>query len=142
MSAFKVLQRFPPQQKALLTSIGGIDPLESNIISFDIKHSELCLSHQLALQITFGCINKNIFHMVIDEGEAACIMYFSYWKSLGSPQLTTSQTILKDFDGYFLKPHGILTSLSIDLKGKFVSIEVKVVDSILDYNMLLGHTWF
>jgi hypothetical protein len=129
-------------KKALLSSIGGIDPSESNIISFDTEQSELCLSHQLALQIIVGCLNKNIFRMVIDEGETTCIMSLSCWKSLGSPHLTTSQTILKYFDGHFFKPHGILTSLSIELGGKTVSVEVEVVDATLDYNILLGHTWF
>jgi hypothetical protein len=79
---------------------------------------------------------------MIDEGETTCIMSLSCWKSLGSPQLTTSQTILKYFDGHFFKPHRILTSLSIELGGKIVSVEVEVVDATLDYNMLLGHTWF
>jgi hypothetical protein len=142
MSTLEVLQSFPSQWKSLLSSIGGIDPSESNIISFDTEQSESCLSHQLALQIIVGCLNKNIFCTVIDEGETTCIMSLSCWKSLGSPQLTTSQTILKYFDGHFFKPHGILTSLSIELGGKTVSVEVEVVDATLDYNMLLGRTWF
>jgi hypothetical protein len=101
----------------------------------------MCLSHQLALKITVRCLNKNIFHMVIDEGVTTCIMSLSCWKSIGSPQLTTSSTILKYFDGHYFKPHGILTSLSIELGGKTVSVEVEVVDATLDYNFLLGHTW-
>jgi hypothetical protein len=68
MEKLEVFQSYPSQKKALLSSIGGINPLESNIISFDIEQSEPCLSHQLALQIMVGCINKNIFHMVIKEG--------------------------------------------------------------------------
>jgi hypothetical protein len=142
MSALEVLQSFPSQWKSLLSTMGGIDPSESNIISFDTEQSESHLSHQLALQITVGCLNKNIFHMVIDEGETTCIMSLSCWKSLGSPQLTTSPTILKYFDGHSFKPHGILTSLPIELRGKTVSVEVEVVDATLDYNMLLGRTWF
>jgi hypothetical protein len=35
MSALEVLQSFPMQRKSLLSSIGGIDPTESNVISFD-----------------------------------------------------------------------------------------------------------
>jgi hypothetical protein len=69
-------------------------------------------------------------------------MSLSCWKSLGSPQLTTSQTILKYFDGHFIKPHGILNSLSIDIGRNIVSVEVEVVDATLDYNLLLGCTWF
>jgi hypothetical protein len=116
--------------------------LDSKIISFSTEQSESRLSHQLALQITDGCLNKNIFHTVINEGEATCIMSFSCWKSLGSPHLTTYQTTLKYFDGQFFKPHGILTSLSIELGGKTVFVEVELVDTTLDYNMLLDQTWF
>jgi len=80
--------------------------------------------------------------MVINEGETTWIMSFSCWKSIGSLQLTKSQTILKDFDGRFFKPNVILTSLSIEMGGKIVSVEFKLVNSMLDYNLLLGHTWF
>ena len=105
MLTLEVLYIFPSQWKDLLSAIGRIDPSESNIISFDIEHSDPCLSHQLAFQITVGCLNKNIFHTVIDEGVTTFIMSLSCWKALGSPQLTTSQTILKDFDGNFFKPN-------------------------------------
>jgi hypothetical protein len=80
--------------------------------------------------------------MVIDEGSTTYIMSLSYWKALGSPHLTTSQTILKYFDVHSFKPHEIITSLSIELGGKTVSVEVEVVEVTLDYNILLGHTCF
>jgi hypothetical protein len=118
MSTLEVLQSCPSQQKALLSSIGGIDPSKSNVISFDIEHSELHLSHQLAFQIIVGCLNKNIFRTVIDEGATTCIMSLSCWKSLGSPKLTTSPAILKYFDGHSFKPHRVLTSLSIALGAR------------------------
>jgi hypothetical protein len=74
MSTLEVLQSCPSQMKALLSTIGRIDPSKSNIIYFDIEHSELHLSHQLALQITIGCLNKKIFRTVIDEGAVTFIM--------------------------------------------------------------------
>jgi hypothetical protein len=79
---------------------------------------------------------------VIDEGATTCIMSMNCWKSLGSPQLTTLETILKAFDGHFFKPHGIFPSLPIELAGKTASVEVEVIDANLDYNILLGRTWF
>jgi hypothetical protein len=79
---------------------------------------------------------------VLDEGTTTCIMSLTCWKALGSPQLTTSETILKYFDGHFFKPHRILPSLPIELAGKTVSVEVEVIDATLDYNFLLGRTWF
>jgi hypothetical protein len=39
-------------------------------------------------------------------------------------------------------PHGLLHSLVIQLGGKTVSVNVEVVDALLDYNLLLGKKWF
>ena len=36
MFALEVLQSCPTQWKALLSSIGGVDPSESNILTFDV----------------------------------------------------------------------------------------------------------
>lgn len=69
-------------------------------------------------------------------------MSLSYWKALGSPQLMTSMTVLKDFDGHLFKPYRILTSLPIELGGKTASYKVEVIDVTLNYNLLLGCTWF
>jgi hypothetical protein len=40
MSTLEVLQSFPMQCKALLSTIGGIDPAKSNVISFDTNCNE------------------------------------------------------------------------------------------------------
>jgi hypothetical protein len=79
---------------------------------------------------------------VLDEGAATCIKSLTCWKSLGSPQPTTSKTILKSFVEHFFKPHGILPSLPVELAGKNVSVEVEVINATLNYNFLLGRTWF
>ena len=50
--------------------------------------------------------------------------------------LAASQTILKAFDGHLFTPHGILVAFPIELGGKTVTIDV--VNSPLDYNLLLG----
>ena len=52
--------------------------------------------------------------------------------------LTTSQTILKAFDGHLFTPHGILIAFPIELGGKTVTVEVEVVNAPLDCNLLLG----
>jgi hypothetical protein len=36
MSTLEVLQSCPTQQKLLLSMIGGVDPLELNILTFDV----------------------------------------------------------------------------------------------------------
>jgi hypothetical protein len=50
--------------------------------------------------------------------------------------------MLHAFDGQGFHPHGILQSLPIQLGGKTVTVDVKVVDDPLDYNLLLGRSWF
>jgi hypothetical protein len=85
-------------------------------------------------------LGKNIFHIVVDEGASTCIMSMSCWKSIGSPKINPSHTMLKDFDGHMFKPHGIITTFPIELGGKTVSVEVEVVDAPLEYNLLLGCT--
>ena len=56
--------------------------------------------------------------------------------------LAASQTVLKAFNGHLFTPHGILTAFPIELGGKTITIEVEVVNTPLDYNLLLGHSWF
>jgi hypothetical protein len=47
--------------------------------------------------------------------------------------------MLKLFDGHMFWTHGMITTFPIDLGGKTLSIDVKVVDSPLEYNFLLGY---
>ena len=70
-----------------------------------------------------------------------CIMSIQCWRSLGSPSLNQSPTILKAFDGRGFRPFGILQDLPIEVEGKTVSLDVEVVDAPLDYNLLLGRSW-
>ena len=43
--------------------------------------------------------------------------------------------MLKYFNGHYFRPHGIIPSFLVELRGKTISIEVKVVDAPLDYNL-------
>jgi len=45
---------------------------------------------------------------------------------------------LKTFDGKTYMPSGNLSNFQVELGGKTVEIEVKVIDGNLDYNILLG----
>lgn len=136
------VSKLPHIAKYLLESIGGVDPSDTNIISFDTEQSEPHLSHLLKFQIIVSCLGNNIFRTVINEGATTCIMSLSCWKALGSPQLTILPTILNEFGKHLFKPHGILTSLPIELGGKTVSLKVEVVDASLYYNFLISCTWF
>jgi len=73
-----------------------------------------------------------------DEGFATCLMSLVYWKSLGSPTLSQSPTMLTSFDGHYFCPHGILLAFPIQLCGKTMKVDVEVVDVPLEYNLLLG----
>ena len=53
-----------------------------------------------------------------------------------------SPTTLKAFDGRGFQLHGLIPTLSIELGGKIVSVQVEVMDALLDYNLLLGRNWF
>ena len=92
--------------------------------------------------LTIGCLGKNIHQTILDEGATTCIMSLSCRQALGSPTLVPSPIVLKAFDGHIFKPHGILTTLLVEISGKTVTIDVEVIDGPLDYNLLLGRTWF
>jgi hypothetical protein len=46
------------------------------------------------------------------------------------------------FDGRGIHPHGLLQSLPVQLGGKTVTVDVEVVNAPLNYNLLLGRSWF
>jgi hypothetical protein len=141
MSSLEVLQICPAQRKALLKAIGGIDPMDMNLIIFDLEDHIPRIPPQLAFQIQVVVENRNICRTVIDEGASMCVMSIACWKSIGSPPLTESHSTLKAFNGFVFNPYGVLPLLSITLEGKSVTIEVEVFDAPLDYNLLLGHIW-
>ena len=106
MSALEVLQSCPPQRKALLDSLGAVDPADTNILHFDLAHSAPRLHHRIAFQIQVRTKDTVIHHCVVDEGASTCIMSLNYWKALGSPVLVPSGSMLKAFDAHTFKPHG------------------------------------
>jgi len=61
MSTLEFLQSCPTQWKELLKDIGGIDPIDMNLIMIDLEYHITRLPHQLALQIQVIVENKNIF---------------------------------------------------------------------------------
>lgn len=141
MSTLEVLQSCPAQRKLLLSAIGSVDVQDPNLIIFNLENSTPCFPHQMAFQISVIVKNRPIHWTVIDEGASTCIMSIQCWRSLGSPSLNQSPTILKAFDGRGFHPFGILQDLPIEVEGKIVSLDVEVVDAPLDYNLLLGRSW-
>ena len=68
-------------------------------------------------------------------------MSMSCWKDLGSPELVPSNTLLNAFDRIYFQLHGILPAFEIKLAGKAVVVEAEEIDSLLDYNLILGRSW-
>ena len=84
---------------------------------------------------------KKIHRTFIDEGASTCIMFVSFWKEFGSPTLNQSPNTLEAFDRHDSQPFGVLLNLTIVLEGKAVHVKVEVVDTNLNYNILLGRSW-
>lgn len=141
MSALEVLQSFPTQWKALLSAIDAVDPTFENVLNFDLDLHVPRLPPQLAFQIQVVVSENTIFHMIIDEGASTCIMSISCWKAIGSPPLSESPNTLKDFDGQIFNLLGILKSLPISLEGKFIEVDVEVVEAPLEFNISLRRSY-
>lgn len=141
LSTLEVIQICPSQWKALLATIGGIDPYESNLICFDLENHVLRLPHQIAFLIEVIINEKTIHRIIIDEGASTCIMYVSCWKVIGSPTLNQSPNTLGAFYGHDSRPFGVLPNISITLEGKTLHVEVENVDENINYNILLGRGW-
>ena len=73
---------------------------------FDLENFTSRLPHQMAFQIPILVKNRRIFRTIINEGESMCIMSLNFWKSLRSPTINQSPTILKAFDGRGFHPYG------------------------------------
>lgn len=68
MSALEVLQRYPFKQKLLLSAIGGIDLVDTNLIYFDLEIHVPRLCHQISFLIQVIINEKTIHRTTIDEG--------------------------------------------------------------------------
>ena len=91
----------------------------------------------IAFQILVSIWNLVVHQCIMDEGESMCVMSTLVWQNLGSPILQPSSMTLWDYDGHPTKSQGILPHIPITLAGKIVLIDIKVVNSQLDYNLLL-----
>jgi hypothetical protein len=141
MLTLEVIQNFSMKQRALLSVIGGIEPIDANMIAFDLETHLPRLPHQLAFQIQVIVLQKTIFRNIIDEGSLTCVMSLNCWIDIGSPSINQSPITLKSYDGRGFKPFGVLTALPVELEGNTIPVEVEVVNAPLNYNLLLGRSW-
>jgi hypothetical protein len=140
MLALEVLQTYPSQRNALLSTLGALDPSGSKFIKFDVTNVKPRFPYHVALQFHVGYSKYTIKHIVFDEGATTCVMSLFCWKSLDSLTLSQSLTMLTTFDGRSFRPHNIIPSFLVQL-GKMVEVGVEVVDAPLNYNLLLGCNW-
>ena len=118
MSTLEVLQSCPTQRKNLLTTLGDLDLDNTNLIHFNVENYKSRLPHKLAFQIIMKVVENKVFRIVLDEGASTLVLSLSCWKAIGSPELVTSPTNLKAFDGRGFQPHGLISSLVVELGGK------------------------
>jgi hypothetical protein len=125
----------------LLSTLGYLDLCGFKVIKFDVTDVRPPLPYHMSFQIYVEYTKHTIKRTIIDEGVATFVMSLIYWKAIGSPTLSQSVTMLTDFDGHSLRIHEIIPSFLVQLGGKTVKVDVKVVNAPLDYNLLLGHNW-
>ena len=84
---------------------------------------------------------KNILCTIIDEGDSISILSSTTWKAIGSPPLVLAINQILAFNQRPTVPLGILPQFPITLEEKTVCIDVMVVQSPLDFNLLLGRDY-
>jgi hypothetical protein len=102
MSSLVVLQSFPTQRKALLTTLGSAETYNPGTIMLDMTDLKPHLPYHVAFQIVVAhptkTFTRNIFRTVVDEGASTCIISLACWKAIGQPELSLSPTLLTAFD--------------------------------------------
>jgi hypothetical protein len=63
------------------------------------------------------------------------------WQKLGSPELIPSTITLRAYDGRPSSPEGLFENVLIELGGKTILIDIKVISAPLDYNILFGRSY-
>ena len=98
--------------------LGALDLDNSNLIHFNVENYNSRLPHKLALQIITKVVRNKVFRTILDEGASTSVLSLSCWKAIGSPELVTSPTTLKAFDGRGFQPHYLISALAVELGGK------------------------
>ena len=57
MSALEVLKMCPMQRKALLATLGAVDPYDSKLITFNTENGEPCMPLTITFQISVSIWN-------------------------------------------------------------------------------------
>ena len=122
----------------LLAALGAVDPSNSKLITFDTENGESHMPSTIAFQILVSIRNLIVHQCIVDKGASTCIISTLVWKKLGSPILQPSSITLWAYDGHPTKAQGILPHVPITLAENTMLINIEVVNTQLDYNLLLG----
>ena len=63
------------------------------------------------------------------------------WQKLGAPKLKPFVITLRAYDGWPSSPISLFQNVPVCLAGKMVHIDIEVLDTHLDYNILLGWSY-
>ena len=74
MSSLEVLKTCPTQWKALLATLGVVDPSDSKLITFDTENGEPRMPSTIAFQIPVSIQNLVVHRCIVDEGASTCVM--------------------------------------------------------------------
>jgi hypothetical protein len=74
MSVLEVLQTCPTQRRSLLSTLGAVDPVDTQLITFDLDNGEPRLPTIVSFQILVKIQNIIVHHYIIDEDASTCIM--------------------------------------------------------------------
>ena len=83
MFTLEVLKTCPKQWKALLATLGAVDPSNSKLITFDTENGEPCMPSTITFQILVSIRNLVVHRCIVDEGASTCVMSTLVWKKLG-----------------------------------------------------------
>jgi hypothetical protein len=121
--------------------LGAVDPTDTRLITFDLDSCEPRLLALVAIQIPVKIRNITVHQCIIDEGASTCIMSKTVWQKLGSPELIPSAITLRAYDGRPSSPEGLFQNVPVELGGKTILIDIKVIDAPLDNNILFGRSY-
>jgi hypothetical protein len=116
--------------------LGAIDPADTQLITFDLDSGEPRLPALFTFQIPVKIRNITVHCCIIDEGASTCIMSNIVWQKLGSPELIPSTITQRAYDRRPSSPEGLFQNFPVELEGKTILIDIVVIDSPLDYNIL------
>ena len=124
MFALEVLQSCPKQRKALLSTLGAINPADTHMMDFDLDKATPRIPSMVSFQIPVSVQNITIHRCVIDEGALTCIMSKNVWQKLGSPELKPSVITLQAYNGDPSTSVGLYQNVPVCLAGKTVHTHI------------------